>query len=192
MAGKLNIDEFNKEILSNKSVIELIDNYAKEILKEAKDEMIEEFNSHPVTKEIEAGEDATNDTHTLDGYGNLFSFIGFEQNSKPIEEVRKLFEKINLSGSKKIQGNKISYDFNMPTDEEIKAVTKMPWETGRSWFFDIEKTISGLGYYLFKKSKKSRSGNAIEVENQIRSVNFSPIRYFSIIKENFKRKLNYK
>ena len=45
-----------------------------------KRETINEFLRHPVTKEIEAGPTAQNISGTLDGYGNLFSYIGFYTN----------------------------------------------------------------------------------------------------------------
>ena len=192
MAGTLNIAEFNKEILSNKNVIKAMDDYAKKLIDEAREDMINDFNSHPVTREIEAGENASNESGTLTGYGNLFSFIGFDRGSNPIQQVRELFKKIQISKSRKIDGTRVTYDFNMPSDQEIRAITKMPWENGRSWFFDIEKTISGIGYYLFQQSNKSRSGTAVQTQNQIRTSTFSPIKYFSKIKENFKRKINYR
>ena len=39
--------------------------------------LLNEFETHPVTREIEGGPDATNTSGTLGGSGNLFSFLGF-------------------------------------------------------------------------------------------------------------------
>ena len=54
--------------------------------------MLLEFNSHPVTKEIEAGPRAQNISGTLGGAGNLFSFIGFDDGDNPIAPVRRILE----------------------------------------------------------------------------------------------------
>ena len=43
--------------------------------------LIKQFESHPVTKEISGGSSSSNVSGTLGGYGNLFSFIGFHNNS---------------------------------------------------------------------------------------------------------------
>ena len=41
-----------------------------------KEDLLREFNNHPVTKEIESGVDSLNSSGTLGGVGNLFTFIG--------------------------------------------------------------------------------------------------------------------
>jgi hypothetical protein len=59
----------------------------------AQKEMIEEFQNHPVTREISAGENASNSSGLLGGYGNLFSFIGFDQGSDPIGSLDSIFKR---------------------------------------------------------------------------------------------------
>lgn len=66
----------------------------------------------------------------------------------------------------------------------------MPWENGRSWVEAIEKGISGLSYYLYKKSTKSRSGNGIQASNKINPSNYKPKKYLTEIIEKFKKNLN--
>ena len=41
-----------------------------------KNQLIQEFLNHPITQEIKAGPNASNSSGTLNGKGNLFSFIG--------------------------------------------------------------------------------------------------------------------
>ena len=50
----------------------------------AKDEMIKDFLSLKVTQEIAGGPGALNMSGTLGGYGNLFSFIGFDMGDNPM------------------------------------------------------------------------------------------------------------
>ena len=58
-----------------------------------KKQMIDEFDAHPITQEIEMGINAPNLSNTLNGITNLYSFIGFDSGSKPIDPIRQLLEK---------------------------------------------------------------------------------------------------
>ena len=49
---------------------------------------------HPVTQEIESGPNGYNQSGTLGGYGNLFSYIGFEEGMSPTEPLRRVLKKI--------------------------------------------------------------------------------------------------
>ena len=55
-----------------------------------KREMISEFLNHPITVEIKTGPYAENISGTLNGYGNLFSFIGFSDGDDPINPIEGL------------------------------------------------------------------------------------------------------
>ena len=57
-----------------------------------KERMIQEFLNHNVTKEINLGPNAENISGTLSGYGNLFSFIGFEKGDDPIKPILDILE----------------------------------------------------------------------------------------------------
>ena len=59
-----------------------------------KKQMLDEFLTHPVSVEILAGTEAQNSSGTLGGYGNLFSFIGFEKNDAPLEPIIELIQEI--------------------------------------------------------------------------------------------------
>jgi hypothetical protein len=58
----------------------------------AKNAMLRQFNEHPITEEIESGRNAINLSGTLDGYGNLFSFIGFPSDERPVADLRALLQ----------------------------------------------------------------------------------------------------
>ena len=157
----------------------------------AKKNLINRFDSHPVTKEIEGGESASNVSGTL-SYGNLFTFIGFHQEDNPVEVIRTAIrEKTRLlSPRTRVQTNRIlvNYTVTVPTVEELAGITPMPWE-GKSWFKAIESGISGFGYYMYKRWESSRSGHGLQIDRKIRGGRYKPIKYYSELIRNFKKEI---
>jgi hypothetical protein len=151
---------------------------------ENKEKFLQEFDNHPVTKEIAEGPNASNISNTLNGIGNLFSYIGFYANENPIGDLKALLIK-NFNLKKK--NNKLSTTFviSYPDIDKIQEETPMPWEGGRSWATGVERGISGFGYYVYKKFLKGRSQEALQVENKVRGSTFKKVRYMSEIIRNF-------
>jgi hypothetical protein len=162
---------------------------------EAKKQLLKNFESDPVTKEIEAGSENTfNYSRTLQGLpngkGSLFGFIGFAESDKPIDIVRLYLAasgKVNPVAKKTVRKNQVNFEYTVkiPNMAEIESFTPMPWEGGRSWVRAIERGISGLGYYLLTKSKASRSGQGVQVPNQLRTATYRPTKYMSNIIKNY-------
>lgn len=152
---------------------------------------IQAVDSHPVTQEIEGGPTAQNISNTLGGKGNLFSFIGFDKSQDPIQDLFNALERA-FSISKKRSRNKNQYVIEYPTLDKIKGATRMPWEAGNSWVARIERGISGLSNYLYKKSQNSRSGSAVQSENRIRGGAYKRRDYLTTIINNFIRNFNVK
>jgi len=150
-----------------------------------KNKLISDFKRHPVTREIEAGVNGNNISKTLGGYGNLFTYIGFESSSKPIKPILRELNDIRLT---KIIFSK-NGNFNVlaiyPSIRQIFDITPLPWAEGRSWAEGIEKGISGLGSYLNKSNEKSRSGKGLQTEGEIRKSGFSPTPYISSMIKSF-------
>lgn len=154
---------------------------------EAQREMLMDFENHPVTKEINGGPGANNESGTLGGYGNLFSYIGFEKGSDPIAPIRKILKKAlkirSLPSSHRSMI--IKFQVELPSKEEIFENTPMPWSDGRSWVEGIERGISGLGKYLNIGSRQygnaSRSGTGLQVKNGPMSGAFRNTKYLSQI-----------
>jgi hypothetical protein len=158
---------------------------------ELKQMMISEFNSHPVTVEINAGPYAGNYSDTLVGTqgGNLFSFIGFEEGSDPISPILRLLESITIKSSTEYGNSFLS--INLPKIEDIWEISPMPWQEGRSWVKGIESGISGLNYYLFsrdKQFKNSRSGPAIQTNRTNRGARYVPTQYMSTLLKKYRTK----
>ena len=166
---------------------------AKETFDSAKRDFLREFDEHPITKEIEGGATASNSSGTLNGYGNLFSFIGFDSSQDPIGQLRSMLKSMmRVSRAKVRRGSttQVFFDISIPDMKVISSVTPMPWESGRSWVRGIERGISGFGYYMSTESRRfSRSGSAIQTDSRLRSGAYVPRKYMSQILRNLNKNL---
>ena len=169
-----------------KSVKSLIEDQFEKI----KDKYIDEFLNHPVTQEIKGGISASNISGTLNNITNLYSFIGFDEGTDPIEPIEQLLEKSNYRIMYNSNSGESTVIFDIPTAAQIFAITPMPWAVGRSWARGIETGISGLGYYL-KKVKNSRSGLGIQstIEQVRTGVSFKNTKYISDLINRFSKDL---
>ncbi len=153
-----------------------------------KQEMLEEFLAHPVSIEIEGGPDAENSSGTLDGYGNLFSFIGFNEGDSPLEPIVELLQSTRIELDRETNTGFLMKIF-VPSKEDVFSVTPMPWASGRSWAEGIERGISGFGRYLNTDSvNSSRSGGGIEVQSVIRRGKFKNTPYISALINKYAKK----
>jgi hypothetical protein len=158
-----------------------------------KDEMIRELMNHEITKEISIGVGASNSSNTLGGYGNLFTFIGFEAGTSPIDAIKREFDKTVIRFRTLTDDGPI-WNIYLPAPEDIWDVTPMPWAEGRSWAKGIETGISGVGWYLYNQNKnypQSRSGPAIQVKSKSSSkVRFKNVKYISDILNRYEKKFS--
>jgi len=160
----------------------------KQAFESIKNRMVLDFLNHPITQEIKAGPNSSNISGTLGGgSGNLFSFIGFESNSDPTNEIEKLLLSTSFRFLK--LGNKsVDFTIYLPSAKEIFSVTPMPWASGRSWARGIETGISGLGYYLLKESDSSRSGLGIQSPRRVRKKSkFKNTQYISALIKKYEK-----
>lgn len=158
-----------------------------------KSAMITELMNHPITKEIQEGAGGSNSSGTLSGYGNLFTFIGFEAGSTPIDPIKQEFDKTVIQ-FRQLSDDGPIWNIYMPAPEDIWEVSPMPWAEGRSWAKGIETGISGVGWYLYNQNKdypQSRSGPAIQVKSKIASkVRFKNVKYISDILARYEKKFS--
>lgn len=189
-SGSIDLDQFVSELLSSDEVLRAARQEATNVLEQQKEILLREFDNHPVTREIEAGPEAANLSGTLGGKGNLFSFIGFDDADTPVAPVKELLHNISLGSMRRNNAaGVLNFKVNMPSEEEFEAVSKMPWETGRSWLFEIERAISGLGNYLYGQFKNSRSGTGYQASSAVDTKTFAPVPYFKTMLEKFVIKL---
>ena len=191
--------DLNREIGKSVSIKNKAFQVAEQRAKEAKEEMLKNFEASLITKELEAGPENTfNFSSNLNGIalgeGSLFGFIGFNENDKPVSLVRAYLQmsgKIKKTPKKIISGGKTFYQYKIdtPNMSELESITPMPWEAGRSWVRAIEKGISGLGYYLLSNSPKSRSGQGVQASRKLRGAAYMPSKYMSSIINAYLRQL---
>lgn len=192
----------NRSVLSQElkkfdlsSIEDKAKNIAEEEIFKIKKELIDNFNNHPVTKELEGGAEAQNESSTLNGIGNLTTYIGFSPSSNPTEPVRQILNTVEVRKEKfkkNFNNNEIIFEFDVsaPTIEEIEEVGSLPFEPGQSWIKGIENGISGFGAYIYGKIfKNSRSGKALQSKNSFRQGSFRPVKYISEIMGKFYLKL---
>ena len=192
MAGTINKKLIQKEIFNNRAVKKMVRDIVQKEVEKEKALFQQDFESHPVTQELDGGENASNISGTLGGYGNLFSFLGFNQGANPTAAVKFLIQKITLDRNIQASGNGFRVRVNVPSKEEFGAVSRLPFEGGRSWLLDIERGISGLGAYLYGRFASSRSGTGIQSKYNYSNKRFRNVKYFSGMYTKFLRRLGAK
>ena len=151
MAKRLNHKYVAKLVAGSDAYKSQITSMIEKKVRDSSKLMTQEFNQHPVTVEIRGGVNAANISKTLpDGYGNLYTFIGFRYGSNPTGLVKSLLSLTNVMKRTRTQvtGKKITTFFkvSVPSEDQIKSVSKMPWEGGRSWVYGIERGISNFSH----------------------------------------------
>ena len=163
---------------------------------------LKEFDKHPVTRELSQGPAGVNLSNTLNGVGNLFSFIGFHKGQNVIGPIRDTlkdhFDLVGAQGKKR--GRKgveaFTYQLSIPSINSFDLVSRMPWESGNSWVVGIERGISGFSHYMYLKlgegkelTSKSRSGKGLQSRKTLNAGIFKPIPYITEILNNYRKRL---
>lgn len=156
-------------------------------------ELLKEFENHKVTMEIKSGPAGTNISKTLAGAGggNLYSFIGFDQdNQDPTKVIFDILSSIKIEINNR--NDSFTLRVRMPTVFDIWDATPMPWQEGRSWAKGIESGISGLNFYLFSRKgfEDSRSGTAVQSTKVRGFARYIPTRYISTMLKKYKKKFS--
>ncbi len=191
---RVNMQFVGRLLAKNKGFQRRLFQKAQKNFEKKKTLLVNEFDRHPVTREIDGGVGASNISNTL-GYGNLFTFIGFPAGSNPTEPVRNLLRTQTRLGKVKntrnVAKNKIvmSVEVNLPSESILSAVTPMPFEGGRSWLYGIERGISGFGNYMYKLWSGSRSGKGIQTKKNIRGGGFRNRRYLTEVLFDFAKRI---
>jgi len=176
------------KIVREQEYVRYVNRRIKTKVEEIKEEILKEFNNHPVTVEIVGGVSSSNISGTLNGITNLFSFIGFDSGEKPIDPIRRRIEQIAPKFRISPTGI-ITYTIEFPTAKDIFEITPLPWAPGRSWAKGIETGISGIGYYI-KKVSNSRSGLGIQSKKPVRTgVRFQNTQYISSLINKYTKEI---
>jgi len=194
--GKARIDIkqlLKKKLGNSRSFGNLAYGAALKKTQKLKKELMQDFDRHPVTNELQKGESGT--SSLLGGRGNLFGFLGFNKGQNPIEILRSQLENsikiTNPKGTvKKLTETSFiwQFDISVPSDSEVYAVTPLQWST-RSWVKGVEKGITNYANTLFKPSKNSRSGIAIQSQRKIGFIKFKPTPYVTDMLSKLRKEL---
>ena len=164
--------------------------YVLPIIEEAQQSLIKDFYNHSITKEIKAGPNASNSSGSLGGYGNLFSFIGFNRGDNPTAAIEQILNEKLLVTVRAISSGRFRISIsNPPSKQEIFSVSQIPWASGSSWAEGIEKGLSNLGSFLYRDKgiSQSRSGTGIQIKNNLRATSFKSQPYISKLVDEFYR-----
>lgn len=141
----------------------------------AKKALLNEFDNHPITVELLAGPDLEDSKVMPMGYGNLFSFLGFNRNTKenPIHPIRRLLENIHLIRAPSRDKTHLVFTVRAPSNDDIEKKSPMTWESGRSWVHAVTYGIGTFSHYMFSlkegRFSRSKSGTAIQTKTNLRN-----------------------
>ena len=181
---KLDVNKIKGKALSSKKAKDKALEKAEKKVNTEKFKLINAFDNHEVTKEIASGPKAANTSGTLGGYGNLFSFIGFEANSDPITPVKELLNEIEVKNIK-VNADGYSVSVKYPSQNEIKKATPLPFENGRSWAAGIEDGISGFTQYIYTKFLDGRSKEGVQSDRAKGVGSFKKQDYLNSLLQDF-------
>jgi hypothetical protein len=195
MGRILNLKKLRKRVSDSKSVRRRIGKIFEKQLVDRQRKLVADFDNHPVTQEIQAGRDGSNISKTLNGYGNLYTFLGFSHAEDPTSIIRNyLAAKVpyrSTSSRNTAQGFAINFKANLPGIRDIEALSALS-HLGRSWVTGVERgKVDGFQYYLNSRrhSSASRSGKGIQIDKRLRNTNVKPIKYVNHLLERFRKSL---
>ena len=189
MADTFEID-LKRAISSNKEYQAEVKAIVKEQFEERKTQLIENFDSHPVTQEI-SNPNSANISNTLGGYGNLYGFLGFQEDDPtlPVKEILSEKTKVNAVSIRK---EEVTLKFTVPDLEDFDSVAALEWDT-KNWVKGIEKGISGFQSFMAKAA--GRSGKGIQIKGKVKPFagganRFQNTKYMTDLINKFKSSLN--
>lgn len=201
--ASINIKQIQREIKSQQGKLLVREATAlvnEQIFVPAVEQLQNAFENDPVTQEIRAGNDSENISNTLEGVktkgypANLFSYIGFENGSDPIDDIEKFFyfnaeygPKFKYIRGSQEENLRFSFLFDEPNKQAIYDATPLPWAAGLSWADRIEKGLPNLSQFLVGEGLKgSRSDGGIQVKGEVSpSAKFQPRPYLSKLIESY-------
>jgi hypothetical protein len=196
--ARIDIGKFRQEIVDSVGgkLDEKAFNAARVAFADYKEDLLRRFDESEVTQEILNGPDSEDLSGATDGYGNLYTFIGFEDSEdagrESIAELRNTLE----FGTKLLKtpttrnGKTLTWQFAVyvPTEKDLNTATPMPWETGLSWLRSIENgTLNNLNHYIYRRYiPKSRSTAGIQSKVEYQAIAFRPVSYVSDMLREFR------
>ena len=187
--AKVDWKSIGRKIASSHKLNKELENVCKRKFRKSKAKLMNNFNNHPVTQEIIGGSSSQNVSGALEGYGNLFSFMGFASGTDPTKAVKNFLKSfISLNPKGRTRGNVREYQVKIPSMDDFNFA-RMPWESGNNWVRAVEMGVSSFSYYMDKAHKSSRSGGGIQIDNKLRGRSSTGMSYMTQLLEEFRKKL---
>lgn len=196
MSVKFNYRAIATKVAKSPRGIAQIERHVKNKFVIAKDKFIDDFSSHPVTKDLEAGfvnpEANIDSAGILGGYGNLYAFLGLQQiKGEPTEPIKDILESetkltrgplanITTTNVPKIR---VVYSIRTPR-QKLFELTRLFWDNGLSWLYSLETGISGLSHFI-SKARKGRSYGGLQVAANQGGPDTVKTPYFNKLLRNF-------
>ncbi len=170
-------EEINKKVTPDQLAI------ADDFFESLKKEVIEKISASDVSQELI---NHTNPSPILGTSGTLFGFLGLVEGQSVVPEIIQVVENtMSYSISRRLIRGGIKISVKIPSLEDFRTPDlELPWEGGYSVVDAVEKGLSGLQNYIFKKSPGSRSQEGVQTKNQVRGTKFTKHPWISpILKE---------
>lgn len=192
------------DILSDPGLKSQVKDIIKVEFEADKEILLDKFDEHDVTQEIN-DPDSSNISGTLGGYGNLFGFLGFEEETDPIKPVRNYLEKsiilksivfpeqknqIRNSKGQFASGQRVNFakiNINKPDLDDFDGVADLPWDS-KNWVKGIERGVSGFQYFM-SKHLTGRSNEGFQMRNPIQRAQnqFKKVPYMTSLLNEFEK-----
>ena len=185
--------DVRRAISSNKQYQAELKKLIKEQFEERKNELINQFEQHPVTAEI-SNEESANISNTLGGYGNLFGFLGFDQGSDPITPIKDVLKNTTkvTNISIKSSTDNVLLRYSVPDLDDFDTAAKLRWDA-TNWVKGIERGISGFQNFMAKSA--GESGQGIQIKGKVKPFagganRFRNTKYMKSLINKFKSSIN--
>ena len=192
---KIDYGKLTAELSNNRVFESLIAQNFREKFDAEKRRLLKAVEQHPISQELNAGPTTSNTSGTLNGVGNLFSFLGFPLGSRPVDDLLSVLEQfLDMNPIKKKVGIReivYSYSVYVPVTE-IQHYLPLPYESGRAWPIAIEEGISNFSNYIYLKLANRRSRSAYGLQNPngpVRLGQFNETPYLSVLLNDFLTKV---
>ncbi len=167
-------DGANKKITPEQRVV------ADLFFKGVKSSVIKEIRNSDISQEL-INHTAPSAFLGGDTKGSLFGFLGLVEGQEPVEEIINIVEKImTYRLSRRLIRGGLKLTIKVPEKKDFRTDDLvLQWDGGFSVVDAIEKGLSGLSHYISVKEKSfaiaySRSGDGIQVKNQVREDKYKP------------------
>ena len=194
--ARINNLQITRKMSRSKKVSGALQTTAERKFRNAQKELIDDFESHPVTRAIES---KNGDAGLLGGKGSLWGYLGFDDGSEPIDQVRAQIRTaaIRSNGRTEVKQDvevRQRFIVEYPSEEDIERSTSLSWGGG-SWVRAIERGMSGLARFIYWNpgASKGRSGAGVQAKNNLRGADSNKtVPYLSPMIRKFKDRIKSK